>query len=120
MACLWGLFGVLVGVATLSRPLNAAGVIAGMVAGLIILVPLGVLLGLAGGRPGLTLVGGVGGTGLGAVTGLLAGAPDAPHLASMGLISGAVTGATLHLVFWTLSLVRTPLWTAYSSHFRTK
>lgn len=113
MACLWGLFGLLVGVATLARPFSAVGVLAGMIAGMIVLVPLGVILGLAGGRPGPTLFGGVSGAGLGAVTGMLASPDGAAHTASVALIGGAVAGATLPLASsGALSLVRTSMLTA--------
>jgi hypothetical protein len=115
MACLWGLFGPLVGVATLSNPPSPVGVLAGMIAGLIVLVPLGVILGLVGGRPGLTLFGGVGGAGLGAVTGMLVDPAGAPYAASMALIGGAVAGSTLHLVSKTLWLARTILRTSSRS-----
>jgi hypothetical protein len=97
MACLWGLFGLVVGVATLPGAPNVVGVVAGMVAGLLVLLPFGVSLGLLGGEPGPTLFGGVSGAGLGVVTGLLSATGGTAHVASVALLGGAAAGATLHL-----------------------
>jgi hypothetical protein len=107
MASLWGLFGTLVGLATLGGEPNAIGVLSAVLAGVIVLVPFGVVLGLAGGRPEPTLVGGVGGAGLGAVAGFLAGTDGVVQVASVAGIGGAVAGSTLHLASsWVLSLTR--------------
>src|SRR5690349_15325118 len=97
MSCLWGFFGLLVGIAVLSGTPSAVSVLSGMLGGLVVLVPFGVILGLIGGQPGPTLFGGISGAGLGAVTGMLVSPAGAVHVASIALIGGAVAGATLHL-----------------------
>jgi hypothetical protein len=104
----WGLFGILIGVSTLPPGADVVRTVSGVVAGVIILVPLGLVFGLAGGQPGPTLVGGIAGGGLATVANWLAGAGSTSPVVGIALLGGAMAGATLHLVSaWLLFLVRT-------------
>jgi hypothetical protein len=96
MACLWANFGVIVGLATAPPHSDAIGALAGVVAGLIVLVPLGAFLGALGGHLSLAAWGGVCGTGMGVGTAALAGSA-AMRVAPVTLIAGAAAGATLPL-----------------------
>jgi hypothetical protein len=108
MAGAWALLGALIGFQTLPLAADVVRAISGVVAGVIILVPLGVFLGLAGGRPGPTLFGGAAGGALGIAASWLAGTGSSAPVVGVALLGGALAGATLHLVSaWLVFLVRT-------------
>jgi hypothetical protein len=72
-----------------------------------VLTPLGVLLALLGGHARLSLLGGMGGAGIGSLLGLAAEPAGALATGSVGLIGGALMGATLCLtVSWGHVLAR--------------
>jgi hypothetical protein len=107
MTLLWAFFGVGVGIATMSPGGGVISVSAGVIAGLIVLTPLGVLLGLMGGQAPLALLGGVCGAGLGGLLGMVTARAGALYIASIGLIGGALAGATLStFLSWALFLSR--------------
>src|SRR4051812_2274486 len=58
MLVAWGAIGAAVGVLTAPVP-GPVGIVAGVIAGLIVMVPMGVMLTLAGGRARESLLGGV-------------------------------------------------------------
>jgi hypothetical protein len=98
MALVWAFFGALVGVGVLPPEHGAIGIISGILAGLIVLTPLGVILALLGGQAPLALLGGVCGAGLSGLLSLFAPRAGTLYPASVGLIGGALAGATLSLV----------------------
>jgi hypothetical protein len=107
MALLWALFGVVVGVATVPPGWGLIPVVAGVIAGPLVLTPLGVLLGLTGGHAWLALLGGVCGAALGGLLGLVVARGGALYVGSVGLIGGALAGATLSMtVSWAHFLAR--------------
>lgn len=95
MSLLWLGFAVTVGPSTAPAEHGVIGLVAGALAGLIILVPVGVLLGLLGAGWKQTLCGALGGLLLGAAIGFLGGHTDAVRRAGTGLLTGALVGATL-------------------------
>ena len=103
MACTWCLFGVVVGIITLPPGHDFVATIAGMLAGTIVLVPLGLVLGLVGGQPSLTLWGGVTGAGVSALLGVAIQNVDLARLAPLALIGGAIAGATLPMATSSIS-----------------
>jgi hypothetical protein len=107
MACLWGLFGVLVGLASLPAGADPLRVVSGILAGVLVLIPVGLFFGLFGGQPRATLFGGVSGALLGVVVGVLNNPVGAARLTAVALIAGALCGATLHLAAaWMRFLLR--------------
>ena len=92
MTLLWALFGIFVGVA-IAPPNGLIGFACNVLAGLIVLTPVGLLLGLLGGRVKPTLVGAL----VGVLLGLLGGGFTLISLSlvvSTGLIFGGLAGAT--------------------------
>lgn len=96
----WFVLGIGAGVCLVPEP-TVIGVIAGLLAGVIILTPVGVLMGLIGGRVSETLAGGGLGLAGGAVIALAQGGPMGQTIAT-GLISGGLAGATFISAFWRL------------------
>ena len=97
MTLLWASFGLFVGI-DIAPPSGLIGFASCILAGLIVLTPIGPVLGLLGGRAKATLVGGLVGT----LLGLLAGGftpAGISHLASTGLIFGGLAGATGSVYF---------------------
>jgi hypothetical protein len=97
MTLLWAFFGFIVGFLT-APPEDPVALVAGIIAGMLVLSPLGAILGLLGGRLNPTLIGAIGGVGLG----LLASAfsPINPaFLLGAGLIVGGLAGATGSVFF---------------------
>jgi hypothetical protein len=79
----------------------AAGVIAlvaGAIAGMLVLPPLGALLALVGGRPDEALAGGVSGLALGTAAGALGPGVAAGLAVGAGLLTGALVGTTFPLL----------------------
>src|SRR5438309_7502850 len=71
MAVLWLAFGILVGVCTTPSGLGWVGPVAGAIAGMIVLAPVGMILGLVGARRTETVAFGAFGLCLGAIAGLV-------------------------------------------------
>jgi len=102
MALLWLGFGVFIGAAPhLARP-SVIGVVAGLLAGVIVLTPMGVILGLIGGLWKETLAGGALGLLFGLGVGLVAGQGDLLRQANLFVIMGGLAGATLPAMLRTL------------------
>jgi hypothetical protein len=93
----WALLGAIVGAGALGPAPGWVGVAAGMVAGVLVLPPIGGVLGLIGARAGESLLGSMGGWGLGLLAGSLHGQVWMPG--ALGLITGAFLGATLPLFY---------------------
>jgi hypothetical protein len=112
MALVWLTFGVVVG-AGVAQPGNGAlGLVAGIVAGVSVLLPVGLVLGLTGGRATETLIGGAAGQLSGFAASALGGWGNPTLMATAGLIYGALAGATFVGVCYRLPrflLARLPL-----------
>jgi hypothetical protein len=94
MLLLWRGFAAFVGPGSMPPGLGASGVVSGLIAGVIVLAPVGVAMGLIGGGWKAALCGGAGGLALGAAAGWLGGEPNPLTRAAVGLVAGAVVGAT--------------------------
>ena len=101
MSLLWAAFGVLVGVGTTPAGEGWIGPVAGAIAGVIVLAPIGMILGLFGARRVETSACAAGGLCVGGIAGL-ATSGDPIFLASSGLIFGGLLGATVVAVFYRL------------------
>jgi hypothetical protein len=101
MTLLWLAFGILVGTGTTPPSEGWIGSIAGALAGIIVLAPVGMVLGLCGARRTESMAGGAGGLCLGALAGLVVSGEAGP-LAWTGLIFGGLLGATFVAVFYRL------------------
>ena len=102
MLVVWGLIGSAVGVLTAQAP-GPIGIIAGLIAGVIVLTPVGAVLTLTGGRARDSLVG----AGVGLVLAfVLAGFGAAPvgsvAVVPFGILAGALIGATVVTAFYRL------------------
>jgi hypothetical protein len=94
MTLLWLAVGVQVGILTLPER-SVVGVVAGMMAGMIVMPPFGAVLGLLGGYWKDALAGAVCGLGMGLGGGcLLVTADGLPQAAAIGLVAGGLIGAT--------------------------
>jgi hypothetical protein len=107
MMLLWMVFGTFVGAVGSPFHEGAVRIAAGAIAGMLVLPPLGLVLGLLGGQVRDVLLWGSGGWVLGAMAGLLLGA-EPIFLANVGLVMGGTFGATLG------SMVRLLKWLASS------
>jgi hypothetical protein len=94
MTRLWVLLGVVVGANTVPIGSNVIGVVSGAIAGVLLLPWLGIVLGLLGGRVWETACGGGGGLLVGAGLAALSGQVPVQSLANVGLLGGAMAGAT--------------------------
>jgi len=102
----WTAFGVLTGLLVIP-PTSLIALVSGVLAGTIVLCPLGLLLGLLGGEVKLSLAGGLAGAALGAFTALTLAPSGLTHVISVGLLSGGLAGATCSvLLAWVRSLSR--------------
>jgi hypothetical protein len=90
----WAALGLSVGISQ-RPPGGAVAVLAGALAGLIVLTPLGLVCGLLGARPGTTAVGAFSGAALMALAAVASGIGQAGQGAALGLILGAIVGATV-------------------------
>lgn len=102
MTLLWAGFGIAIGPGSAPPGSNWIGLIAGIIAGLIILPPLGALLGLCGGRWKESLIGGTIGAALALTGGLIQGTDRLPMVGNVGLIYGGLLGATFLGLFYRL------------------
>lgn len=94
MSLLWLVFGVIVGAGTALPDGDAVRIVAGIIAGMIILPVIGAFLGLIGGRWRETLVGGIAGFLLAGSIGLATAQANLFPLANVGLVGGAIVGGT--------------------------
>jgi hypothetical protein len=94
MTLLWLGFGAVVGTLTAPPEGGIVRVIAGTVAGMIVLPFMGAFLGMIGGKWRETFWGGVAGLLLGAIVGIATGQTAWLHIANVGLIGGGLVGAT--------------------------
>ena len=94
MAGVWLLFGVVVGAGSQPTEGGMLGVVAGIIAGVLVLPWLGVVLGLMGGRARETLLGGLPALLVGAAAGLAVGQADVVRWAGACLVFGGLAGAT--------------------------
>jgi hypothetical protein len=99
-ALVWCGFGVVAGV-SIAPELTPIGLVAGVIAGVVVLTPIGVVMGLIGGRWMEMLVGGAVGTAAGVVAALLQSTALGQPVA-LGLISGGLVGSTFVTTFWRL------------------
>ena len=107
MMLLWLFFGALVGAAIGFPKGGLLPIICNVMSGMILMPFLGLFLGLIGGQVRLSLVGGICGVLLGAITALLSSAADPFSVMSVALIGGALAGATVSTATsWTGFLIR--------------
>jgi hypothetical protein len=105
MLVVWGAIGAAVGVLTAQTP-GPIGIVAGIIAGLIVITPLGALLTLIGGRARESLLGAALGVVLVPALARLVALPvTAVSLAPFGLILGALVGATAVTALYRLPLL---------------
>lgn len=97
MALLWLVLGLVNGLCSVPdyHPLS---VLAWGLAGTIVFVPIGVLLGLAGGRWWDCLAGAASGLAIASAATVVMGRPNVGYFASFGLVFGGLVGATLGAV----------------------
>jgi hypothetical protein len=91
MSLLWAFLGVAIGLST-APGTSAVALISGAIAGVIVLCPLGVVLGLLGGQVKETQLGGLLGLCLGGAAGVLLGPVNALFFVNVGLLMGALGG----------------------------
>jgi hypothetical protein len=99
MSLVWLGFALYVGATSMLPGADVIGLVSGAIAGVIVLVPIGVVLGLLGGRWKETCIGGVSGLTIGGLAGLLTGQANALLVANTGLVGGALLGATFSTLF---------------------
>jgi hypothetical protein len=102
MLGVWGLIGSAVGVLTAQTP-GPVGIVAGIIAGMIVFTPIGAVLTLAGARARDSLFGAVLGLVLASVLAGFGTAPVLPvSVVPFGLLFGALVGATVVTAFYRL------------------
>jgi hypothetical protein len=94
MSLLWLGFGIVVGAASALPDGDAIRIVSGIIAGMIVLPVIGALLGLIGGRWRETLIGGGAGLIVALGLGLATGQSALFAVTNVGLVSGAIVGAT--------------------------
>ena len=94
MVGIWLFFGVMVGISINKPDAGIVGYTAGAIAGMIVLAPIGFLLGMIGGRWNESLFGAAVGQLVGFGVGLAGQWMEPNLLATIGLIYGALLGAT--------------------------
>ena len=94
MTLLWLGFGVFVGVLSAPPGGGALAIVSGAIAGMIVLPFMGAFLGLIGGNWRETLLGGITGLIVGAYVDLMNGQLELLSIAKVGLVGGAIIGAT--------------------------
>jgi hypothetical protein len=106
MVLLWTALGCAVGGMTIPTR-NLVGIVSGVLAGVILLAPVGAVLGLVGARARLVLIGALCGCVLGTLTGVLAASANLSGAVSVGMLGGAWAGASVSaLLWWAQFLVR--------------
>ena len=94
MTLLWFGLGIVVGILSAPPERGIVGMVAGAIAGIIVLPFMGVFLGLIGGQWRETLLGGLAGLILSFGIGVASGVPELRPVANVGLVGGALVGAT--------------------------
>lgn len=94
MTLLWLGIGIAVGILSAPPERGIVGMIAGAIAGIIVMPFMGAFLGLIGGQWRETLLGGLAGLILGFGLGIASGVPELRPAANVGLVGGAIVGAT--------------------------
>lgn len=94
LALVWLGFGIIVGYLTAPQP-TPIGIAAGVIAGMIVLPPVGAMLGAIGCRWRESLNGGVCGLAVGTALAIVQGRPDAATVSGFGVIVGGLVGATV-------------------------
>jgi hypothetical protein len=102
MALLWLVIGAVVGASVVRPGTGTPNLLAGVVAGMIVLGSLGILLGLIGGRWNEAAVGAASGQSIGLIAGVLGVTGGPVLLTTTGLIFGALVGSTIVGVFYRL------------------
>lgn len=106
MMLVWLLFGIVLGLC--SEPARGGtfiGVLSGVIAGLVVMLPLGVLLGLFGGEVKPTVLGGIAAATLGACIAAGCAMPNPHFILSLSLILGGLLGATFSVFLWWVGFV---------------
>jgi hypothetical protein len=96
MALLWAALGAVVGIGTAPGQ-EMVDLAAGITAGVIVLLPVGLLLGLLGSQARLALLGSMAGAVFGAAVGTVVG-PAGLSPVLVGLVGGAIMGGTFSVV----------------------
>jgi hypothetical protein len=99
MTLLWSCLGIVVGVNTAPFDQGTIRIVSGAIAGVIVLFPVGAMLGLFSDGIKMTLLGAAAGGLLAGLTGAVLSWGFAPSLASVGLLGGGLIGATLSTIF---------------------
>jgi hypothetical protein len=94
MALLWTAFGAVFGAGITPPGLGTVGAVSFAIAGIIVLAPIGIVLGFLGGQWKDTLLGGAVGMTAGAIVGVLASEGDLLYQANFGLLLGSLVSAT--------------------------
>lgn len=104
MATAWMALGAVMGAGLGIDDGGGTGVIAFMIAGMIEMAALGAVFGLIGGGPEESIVGASWGLIVGLATGLIVGHARIILVADLGLIIGAIAGATIRPYFRLIAL----------------
>ena len=104
MKAVWAALGAIVGASVGMECGGFIGAIVVVMAGMVEFATLGALFALIGGRPKETILGAVGGLLGGLAVGMIGGQASVVLLANVGLVVGAIVGATLRAYLWLLSL----------------
>jgi hypothetical protein len=115
MVGIWLFFGIVVGLSITKPNAGVMVYVAGAIAGMIVLSPIGFLLGLLGGRWNESLIGAAVGQVVGFCVGLIGKWMEPNLLATIGLIYGALLGATAIGLFY-----RLPRWLLKARQFRVR
>jgi hypothetical protein len=104
MSVVWAALGAVMGASVGMEGGGIIGAIAGMMAGIVEFAMLGAIFAVVGGRPEETILGAVGGLLGGLTVGITVGQDSVVLLANLGLLVGAIVGATLRPYLRLLSL----------------
>jgi hypothetical protein len=110
MTILWTLFGAIIGAGTGPDRRGTLDLVSFAIAGMIVLAPLGMVLGLIGGKWKEALIGAGIGLAAGAMLGGLGREDDLVAGANIGLIMGGIFGTTAS-AFYRQAVRLLPLWT---------
>ena len=99
MMLTWMFFGVAVGISATPTDADMVRLISGAIAGMIVMSVLGSIVGLVGGRVKWSIIGAFCGVATGVIAGVISGQPNIGLKANVGLIVGAIAGATLPAIF---------------------